>query len=295
MHDEYGRIDAAKAAEPSKPRGSSNTKRPSRPSDENLQAKRPRLDEDGRDIAVLPYEPSIDAMIDPALFEQSIVPPDDPMQIESWNHADLGEFNDEAVHETIEVKTNDHVNHNGEMPQPTLPGAATMNSVKQEPDQESTTTTAGPSGEVISSMTDVHPDNVEVEVKPVAESGTPRTTTSPLQRHSSRQPKQVERYVPEDHRSPSKPLPKPAGSERRESSAASAQTMVNSVKSRQSSSNTSATIHQTAMLMNRAGSQDAAGRAASRESTQSEDPDEKLARELQAEEHGLRRRPSMRL
>lgn len=127
---------------------------------------------------------------------------------------------------------------------------------------------------------------------------TPHASTSPLsQRHSSRQPKQVERFLPDDHRSPSKSQPISA---RRASSAVSIHTVINSVKSRRSSSNTSATLlngvhvasKEQAPLdgLTRAGSR---GRESTAESELT--ADEKLARELHAEEHGLRRRQSMRI
>jgi len=122
--------------------------------------------------------------------------------------------------------------------------------------------------------------------------------SAPASRHSSRQPKQIEMYTPDDTRSPSKPFPKPPRSDRRASSAASAQTMVTSIKSRRSSSNTSSTIHQMALMMTRrSASREALARPVSRDSTGGSsdlDADERLARELQAAENGLRRRTSMR-
>jgi hypothetical protein len=127
---------------------------------------------------------------------------------------------------------------------------------------------------------------------------TPHTSTSPVsQRHSSRQPKQVERFVPADHRSPSKVQ---QASVRRASSAVSAHTIVNSVKSRRSSSNTSATLMNGVHISTKNGMpSNGAERLGSqgRESTADSEltADERMARELQAEEHGLRRRQSMRV
>jgi hypothetical protein len=120
-------------------------------------------------------------------------------------------------------------------------------------------------------------------------------------RHSSRQPKQTERYSPEDNRSPSKTHPKPSESQRRASSAASAQTTATSVKRRRSSSNTSGTIHQMASMAGMAGIKvgrspfpDASARPVSRDSGSDLGADEQFARQLQAAENGLRRRTSMR-
>ena len=125
-----------------------------------------------------------------------------------------------------------------------------------------------------------------------------RYSTSPSsQRLSSRQSKPIDRYVPDDHRSPSKIPPRSVEADRRGSSAASVHSLMHSIKSRRSSSNTSGTIHVMATQMKKMPNGDAERRAGSRESTaESElDADEKMARELQAEEHGLRRRQSMRL
>jgi hypothetical protein len=133
----------------------------------------------------------------------------------------------------------------------------------------------------------------ETSPKPPSTTRTPRTSFSPVQRHSSRQTKQVERYVPEEHRSPTKPVkPEPS---RRASSAATVQTAT-SPKSRRSSSNTSGTTHQQAAIKQEAGTKiERAGSGERGSTVESEDKDEKYARELQMMEHGLRRRGSMRL
>lgn len=69
-----GRVDPVKAAEPSKPRGSSSSKRPARISDEH-QAKRNRPDNDSEpQYPVFMTDHDLDAMIDPALMA-----PIDPM------------------------------------------------------------------------------------------------------------------------------------------------------------------------------------------------------------------------
>lgn len=114
-------------------------------------------------------------------------------------------------------------------------------------------------------------------------------------RHSSRQPKQVERYNPEKSSS-SFPSGQKADRNHRESSS-SEPTLGTSVKSRRSSSNTSGMTHQVAALNAKIpSSQEAAARPVSRASSAGSDvdADEKFARELQAAENGLRRRASMR-
>jgi F-box and leucine-rich repeat protein 10/11 len=293
VHDEYGRVDPAKVAEPSKPRGSSGTKRPSRPSDESLPGKRIRTDSNENGEVGQQLQNDIDAMIDPALFEQGTLPPEDPMQVETANASAGGQMH----YDTISVSPFDQsmadagaiLGGEGPLPLPTDGTTVTVETVKQEPDMHLSTTAI-----VHSQDARIQPESTMAATE--ADFVTPRTSKSPAQRHSSRQPKVVERYIPDDHRSPTKPQPKAANSERRGSSAASGQTMVNSVKSRRSSSNTSGTTHQIAAALKQAGSPSIKARQGSRGSTvESEDPDEKLARELQAEEHGLRRRQSMRL
>lgn len=70
VHDEYGRVDPAKAAEPSKPRGSSTSKRPMRLSDEHMPKRfKSEYSSHEDDYAVYSQSHSeIDAMIDPALL-----------------------------------------------------------------------------------------------------------------------------------------------------------------------------------------------------------------------------------
>lgn len=169
--------------------------------------------------------------------------------------------------------------------------------MKQEPEQtEMNGVDERKAGSATPVLEAVLPD-VKGEHEPGGTLQTPRTSLSPVQRHSSRQTKQVERYVPENHRSPTKASVKPVEGNRRASSAASVQTAVTNTKSRRSSSNTSGTIHQvqsaaTIKQEARLNGEQFMSRGSTEES---EDADEKLARELQAAEHGLRRRQSMRL
>ena len=115
---------------------------------------------------------------------------------------------------------------------------------------------------------------------------TPNKLSPASQRHSSRQAKQVERYAPDDTHTPSKILP----NERRGSSIVS-RTSPASINGsgRRSSSHTSNTVHAMAARQRQSEARDR-----SISTAESEDADEKMARELQAQEHGLRRRGSMR-
>jgi F-box and leucine-rich repeat protein 10/11 len=296
VHDEYGRVDPTKAAEPSKPRGSSGAKRPSRPSDENIHVKKARLDEDQEGDSGLLEENDLDSLIDPALLEPSSIVVDDPMQLDLPNDGSESYIEPDATGAANDV--NDNIQSSSHIKEVELDTGMVVvsKSVKEEPDLAEVTAKPFSVQQGRSASSPLLKKENATAWQNNQEAGTKRTSMSPAQRHSSRQPKQVERYVPENHRSPTKLQSRPARSERRASSAASGQTMVNSVESRRSSSNTSGTTHRIAAATKEA-SQEASGRRVSRGSTvESEaDADEKLARELQAEEHGLRRRASMRL
>ncbi len=100
IHDELGRVDPSKAAEPSKPRGSAAAKRPPRPSDEHgtPTAKRPKLESgvsDAETILVGQAQSALaadlndeqngqvdfDSLIDPALVDTPSAPPPPPQPI----------------------------------------------------------------------------------------------------------------------------------------------------------------------------------------------------------------------
>ncbi len=302
MHDEYGRVDPAKAAEPSKPRGSSSSKRPSRPSDENGPNKRAKTSDD-----------ALDDLIDPAL-----------------TNGDTAVFGAEAVEESFHTPgpfmDNDHDDSEDAIPMlngrtdpqltdddgpdtPPVDPAFTAIAVetaetvdiKMEHDQADTIVVGG---DVTESVASRH-DSAFATPVPIKNGSSVNgdhsaiATSTPGSRQSSRQHKQVERYTPEDKRSPSKTYPKPPRSDRRGSSAASAQTAMMSEKSRRSSSHTSSTLHQMArvgMLAGHSASIEASARPNSSGSTAESDvdADERFARDLQAAENGLRRRTSMR-
>lgn len=238
-------------------------------------------------------------MLDPALFEQAVIPSDDAMQLDLPNGTFDKPESPQAEEQSIEVSISKdesaadagQVSHSFGPAEIVSPAT-----VKQEPDTTIERLQPQNAATDSDSIIAVQATTIEVDSKPALQHQAAGASASPVQRHSSRQPKQVERYVPDAQHSPTKPPPQPPRGERRGSSSASGQTMVNSVKSRRSSSNTSGTTHQIAAAMKQASSPGAV-RPVSRGSTaESElDPDEKLARELQAQEHGLRRRQSMRL
>ncbi|ETI19358.1 hypothetical protein G647_09190 [Cladophialophora carrionii CBS 160.54] len=275
VHDQYGRIDPAKVAEPSKPRGSSN-------------AKRARLSDESRQSG------NLDDLIDPALTNGD--------QNQMTNDA-----SDEDFHTPGPFKSAGQVHHNGQADEnrPTTNGVD-PETVLVDPaleDGAAIKSEEDPGTIVVNSVTVNQND-------PVSTPSTIRNGSmvngdfsgpfgwTPGSRQSSRQPKQIERYTPEEKRSPSKPFPK-SHTDRRASSAASAHTVVTSIKSERSSSNTSGTTHQMAAILTsrRSVSREASARPVSRGSIGGEsdvDADERLARELQAAENGLRRRTSMR-
>ncbi len=275
VHDQYGRIDPAKVAEPSKPRGSSN-------------AKRGRASDGSRP------DTNFDDLIDPALMNGDFGQLTNDASEEDFHTP--GPFNDEDSFDQDEQVDEDVPMINGVNSETIMVDPALEDStIKSEHD---------PSTIVVNSVAANQNDHIT----------TPSTIRNgsvvngdfsggygwtPGSRQSSRQPKHVERYTPEDKKSPTKPYPKPNTADRRASSAASAQTVVTSIKSERSSSNTSGTTHQMAgVLASRVVvSGEASARPVSRESTGGEsdvDADERLARELQAAENGLRRRTSMR-
>jgi F-box and leucine-rich repeat protein 10/11 len=272
-------VDPAKAAEPTKPRGSTSSKRPARPSDGDMQIKRSRLDSS----ASTKHPLNLNAMIDPALLA-------DAGSATALADGTTDLTNVQAASAALNFMNGEAMRVDSTAVRPSTAGSM---EVKQDPDQmQSPNVSHHPTIELSAGYV-VPEQAVEDDPDPKA-AITPHPSASPVsQRQSSRQPKQVERFVPEDHRSPSKPQP----SARRASSAVSGHTIINSVKSRRSSSNTSATlmngVHMAAKesaTVNGAARSDSQGR----ESTVEEE-DERIARALQQEEHGLRRRTSMRV
>ncbi|OAL38541.1 hypothetical protein AYO20_02191 [Fonsecaea nubica] len=235
VHDQYGRIDPAKVAEPSKPRGSASAKRATTASEESKQIE-PEID-------------NFEDLIDPALT--------------NGDASDLANDVDEETFHTPGLVNNRSPAGDGEHVGEDV-SAANEDDSKLIPIDPALGTTEEEAVPIKSEH-----DQVAGSVEPSAlqqnntlstpnagQNGTAASgelsgpyTWTPGSRQSSRQPKQVERYTPEDKKSPSKPYPKPQRNDRRASSAASAHTVVTSIKTERSSSNTSGTTHQMAGIM----------------------------------------------
>ena len=274
VHDQYGRIDPAKVAEPSKPRGSSNAKRTGRLSDDD------RMDDNFED------------MIDPALM--------------NGDTSHLGNYASEEDFHTPGPFSGDRFDQPEQTDRdaPMANGCISENAIDPSLDDSALIKTEQDSSTIVVHSTSVNHSSALSTPAPVRNATSINGDYSggygwtPGSRQSSRQPKHVERFTPEDKRSPSKPFPK-SQVDRRASSAASAQTVMTSIKSERSSSNTSGTTHQMAGLLassRRSGSRDGDARPGSRGSgagTEA-DADELFARQLQAAENGLRHRASVR-
>lgn len=314
VHDENGRIDPAKAAEPSKPRGSASSKRPARVSDGDQQIKRPRFDRESSSAIQLDYQNDFDALIDPALAEMHGMDPSlhsdagavlvGSDAVEDLQAAQIAAESNAAL-DPAQQSLPSGIMHAASSIDPMLQALAPLDTsnvhVKQEaspqayeqiPQDLSLATFATPVRPSIekpsySPIDSPHPDTPMDGIGPHATS-----------RHSSRPTKQTDRFNLDDYKSPSKPTPNPA--RRTSSSVVSAQSLHTTVNGRRSSSNTSGTTHQIAAAMvKRRTSGEMSARPLSRGSTANEselDADERFARELQAKEHGLRhRRTSVRL
>ncbi|EXJ76391.1 uncharacterized protein A1O5_00899 [Cladophialophora psammophila CBS 110553] len=282
VHDQYGRIDPAKVAEPSKPRGSANAKRATQANDEVRQTG-PEID-------------NLEDLIDPALTNGDASQLANDANEEAYPTPGPSKNEcpaDDTKHEDGDVSLTNGVSQESVPIDPALGNTEEeATPIKIERDQTAVSADSNQNGNVATPTTIPNGGSVKGEF-----SGP--NTWSRGSRQSSRQPKQVERYTPEDKRSPSKPYPKPQRNDRRASSAASAQTVVTVIKSERSSSNTSSTTHQMAGMIasRRSASREASVRPVSRGSTGGEsdmNADERFARELQAAENGLRRRTSMR-
>jgi len=290
-------VDPAKAAEPAKPRGSTNSKRPGRLSDENEQH--------AHDLG------NLEDLIDPVLMNGTDV------DVEMHEEAVEDDYMDEAPDENQprlsreDTKMSETEAANLQLTyeldaeqfpiDPALDGPNTAQ-VKSEMDltENGGLSDNGTLDEVPGPMA-----NGETSTPVAIKSRNSKvngdfsgSSATPASRHSSRQPKAIERFSPENIKSPSKVHAKSPVKDRRGSSAASGLTVVMSGKSRRSSSNTSRTTHQFAGIPSRRSvSVEETGRPISRGSEGGEsdlDADERFARELQAAENGLRRRTSMR-
>ncbi|OAP62061.1 hypothetical protein AYL99_04264 [Fonsecaea erecta] len=286
VHDQYGRIDPAKVAEPSKPRGSTNVKRSTHANEETKQPG-PEID-------------NLEDLIDPALINgdtSQLAHDVDDETFHTPGPANDGSPTSEDKHADEDVFMTNGVGENTAVVDPALESMeeeAALIKTEHDPTAGSADTSA------LNENNNLSTPNTNQNGAPVDGEISGHYAWTPGSRQSSRQPKQVERYTPEEKRSPTKLHPKPQRNDRRASSAASVHTVVTSVKSERSSSNTSGTTHQIAAILTsrRSASLETPARPVSRGSIGGESDvnadDEKFARELQAAENGLRRRTSMR-
>ena len=247
-----------------------------------------------------------DELIDPALFAA-----DANADAGSDDHspADVSYFVQRAV-DTMESTTQE-LGQNGLVVNgvlPTDPESAEPRAMSMKVEQPM----VGLGGVVSSPLSSVSPEQAN---KKTPRSSTPASDTSPRpsvetngtqlgppattpSRHSGRQAKGIDRYVPDDTRQTPKSI---KSNQRASSSVSSGQVISVEGKSRRSSSHTSATTHQVAagQRSGKAGSPvsvsgarpGSSGSAADLEL----DPDEAFARQLQIAELGLRRRGTGRV
>ena len=354
IHDELGRVDPAKAAEPSKPRGSVTAKRQARLSDEQGQSvtKRPKLESgvphsEVETTLVVQAQSALaaelqderneqaefESLIDPALMMDTPSAPPRPQpflgdaiqQLRAATDAMTRSTQDITASRNAEseqrqfpssVQADDDTAPQGdpadgnrlpELPQaeipskpqpslPNMPSGATqtpVGSLASPPDSLlqdvdfSTTTLAN--GELTKS--------IETNGGGSESGGNPLHTPSSASRHSSRQPKQVDRYVPEVTPKLQKPASEDARYDRRASSSGlSALTSIDGKSRRSSNVSVRGETPATVARQNiKAETPTSDHRRISRGRSSIGDPDMdeeslKLIRALQQEDLGLRRR-----
>ena len=312
MHDENGKVDPAKSAEPTRPRGSASAKRPARVSNDfgtGANTKRPRVDND------------FDSLIDPALTSTLL-----PQQ----SQPDLHEASKlmQSAADAIRLSSSEMDNAFGSAfvrPNPGVALPTTVNTyqsferipspseldVKAEHEspvlQHSSTQLSN--GSLVSPPDSTSngidfaaaADNVAKDASsPERSAASPELggnaiTPASASRQSSRQPKNVDRFVPETfvakssgRRSSESHTQK---QERRASSSAASALTTVSDTSRRLSSNTSGMVDAAPVAKSTVEVKSLGDRAGSTDSVAViDDADERLARELHAQENGLRRR-----
>lgn len=267
-------------------------------------------------FADIPQSVDIDANIDPALmndvsmhgYDQQMtdqgyqatdphIPFDHTIQDDTTMEEHTGKaFFDETQFSTTDTKNSidDLIDPNLEVahvvqnrvPEPLL--TAQVTNLRQSPDHDISYSPITVDGQPIESTEKSDVDMIDMPV------------ITPVSRQSSRPPKAVDKYIPETFRSPSKSVSRAVKSEHRDSTSGESDHMIDTFDEiRRSSSNTSGTIHQAvAAVLKRKASRELSGRPVSRGSTiesERDADDERMARELQAAENGLRRRPSVRI
>jgi len=343
VHDEHGRVDPAKAAEPSKPRGSNSGKRPARISDEH-QAKRVKSENSMDHYPVFAQQPDIDAMIDPALMG-----PVDPMlgmqyPDPSMPISDVNTISTPPQHlsaQTSFTTQNGSVQPaidpnldpaliNQDVLDPSLDPTASTNHQQQEllpsalPQLE---TAVMGTPDVDKSYSPISAESAGVDAKHESDQDQPaqvQSTTATVVVDGGAADSQANDVANAAPLPVSQAKQEPEVEQRRPSSAAtgiSPKLEATSPLSHRSSSQTSDTLHQAVavpsstdtinvhqnakpemslldkqetLATSPAGEFTRAGTVVS-STSEADDPSERLAKELQAQEHGLRRRPSVRI
>ncbi|KAK5946355.1 JmjC domain-containing histone demethylation protein 1 [Knufia obscura] len=345
VHDEHGRVDPAKAAEPSKPRGSASGKRPARISDEHQhkKVKSENISHDDNYPVFMP-EPDIDAMIDPALMapidpmlglqyhqpplpipdinvmsrppqhpstQNNMTMPNGPVQPAIDPNLDPALANQSAIDPSL-----DSAASFSDQPQAALPAALPQ-----------LRTAAISTPNVDKSFSPITAESAEARSKHESEEDQSYPAQSTTENNGIDGAMANSQVNGADHAAAAPVVEVKQESkieQRRPSTTATASSPKAEVKSspaRRTSSHTSGTIHQAAVTQrptetdtitaNHSPKQEtnsqvkeeaatparevARAETAVSESSEPEDPSERLARELQASEHGLRRRPSVRI
>lgn len=234
IHDENGKVDPFKAAEPSKPRGSSSNKRPARLSDEmSASAKKSKVDDTEDDTVLVGQaqsalaeasneqavqEDDSNALIDPSLRPaiQQLQAATDVMTQSAHDMSEAAGPGPQADIASIgspleaptQAKLTIHID----------PQLQPSNSIKTEPNPAALATSSSQisANSLVSPPDSLHNDHdddfpptdknpdINKSVEMNGEGGSNDSTSNPLQtpksaasRHSSRQPKPVDRYVPD--------------------------------------------------------------------------------------------------
>lgn len=315
MHDENGKVDPAKSAEPTRPRGSATLKRPAPVNNDfGTISKRPRTSANN----------DLEGLIDPALT-LSFLPQQAQPERSLQEASRLMQSAANAIRLSTSEMNNAYGAQNSRSAQVVVPSAKSdvrtfeRMPLPHEPDVKAErespvlhhSSTQLSNGSLVSppdstgnglefpSMTN---DSMQTTTSPNSggvtspDLGEHIITPSSASRHSSRQPKNVDRYVPDSFVTkasigrPSEDVQTQMQERRASSSAASTLTAVTDA-SRRLSSNTSGIVDTFAAPTNTIEVKMASVRAGSTDSVAViDDADERLARELHAQWNGSVRR-----
>jgi F-box and leucine-rich repeat protein 10/11 len=284
IHDEYGRIDPVKAQERSKPRVAASQKRP-RPNEDGGPNKKPRPEGSGPTKAPAPdqepdqepeLEPEPEPEPEPEAPVQDMVASLPPNKVQSPPAEAPGSNERNQSYESPSTVKLDG-------------GAAARPIVPSEP----ATSLVSPPTSLVGEM-EVSPDPAPGDLRPSLErepeaEHTLHTPTS-SSRHSSRQPRQVDRYVPE---APAPKTAKPASIHRSSSAATTANPPARKKSMSRPTSSHAIKSVSPALDKKPAATQPSKGVKRDRTSFAESEADAeslRLIRELQEQDFGLRRR-----